>query len=434
MSSYLLSTVAAAVIAMSPPASPKAANHLKDEFQSYLLQHAAPGTRLTVLDGWDAHRVAEFTIPDLAFDGINARIKAMEEPLGQFLSWFDTRKGSDDVNLPLLLSRIERIDCGVVLIAGSPVYSDPSNPDHSWYQPDGAHAGYWYPTDGAFFAPRGGSPWHAERARKRLRGARLHWLVTDDTSTRDPAFSEAINRFYGVLSGLEGGSWMGFSDDAKQVMEDLFRTDLAPITFEVGPTAAVFEMRQAKSDVVYNTAATGTGSVSIPLDLQVKPITRVLAVDTTASMRAVYGNVARFIAGLPNGQNTLLVTFSDHDNPGRVVTVFEESEDVSTLARALRAIELFGGTDIPEALGDAMHAVRSEIAARSISEPIDIQVWTDAPPKAAADVPTGIDCVAEIRALIADGHRVTLNQCAPDQDLSWVPEGVTIVSLPAAQR
>lgn len=426
-----------AAIVPSPYLSSADNQALKETVLDYLLREAEPETHLIVMDGWRGDVIAAFDVPRLNVDSPRARQRMMRESLGELLRWFGRSEtvpselsGSGALNLPLVVHALERHEISSVLIVGSPIFRGEEGAGHSWHQETGEHQGWWVPSDAAFFAGGGASPWAVMRGRVRLSGADIHWLLKGNLSFPGGRYAEQVQRFYGLYFELEGGRLVSYHGDHRQAFGDLFREDLKPYAYEIDPSQTTLAMRRAQSATVYNDEGDEyVPQISIPLDLMPKPIARVLVVDITMSMEGYYPLVAREIAMMPGGQNSLLLTFSDHHNP-RVVTVFEESDDPSAIARALRSIELVPGDDEPEALGDAMRAVREELRARNAEgQRAEVIIWTDAPPKSSQDSITGIDCGIEMRALLEQGHRITLVRCREGQSTDWAPAGVSVKSL-----
>jgi len=424
-----------ALIAISPFLQADEKAKLEQAVLEFALIEAKPGTGISFVDGWSCNTIAEIVVPELARDTPRARQRLMASGVGALIKWFRSEqppvemlKGRGSLDTPRLWTAIERKKPDTVLLAGSPVYMDPDAPEHSWLQLDGENQGLWYPVDAAFFTVGGLSPWGVDTNRKRLQGASVHWLLRGDSEFADGRYFDRVRRFYSIYCELEGGDLLSFSGDASDAFGSLFRTDLVPYRSEVDLTHTKLVMKQPGSVVEFSKESDIKDVVSVPLGMRAKPVRRVLVVDITKSMEKLYGKVAREIAQLPDGENTLLVTYSDHFDP-RVVTIFEESDNASELARTLRSIELTNGEDEPEALGDALLAVRKEIEARGIAGSVEITVWTDAPPKAASDVPTGVDCIEQMNALMHAGHSIVLVKCHGSQSFDWAPSGIQVRKL-----
>lgn len=422
-----------AVIAVSPALSVEDREDLQRRLLLYFLQEAEPEDRFLILNGMTGNIEAEVEIPQLKIDTARTRQRAMRETLDPLLRFFKkpmsgALSGTGTLNTHKVVSAMERLRVSSLLLIGSPIHRDLRNPSQSWYQEDGTEKGYWFPSDGVFFTELGGSPWSVAAGRQRLSGIDVHWLIKGDMSDQGDSYIEKLKRFYGLYIGLEEGRLVSFLDDPAQALRDLFRRDLMPYSYELDGSQKSVEMRRTESAMLFNDEAVEHGMVAIPEKLTAKPISRICVVDVTSSMGNAYSKVARRIAMMPDGQNTLLITFSDHTEV-RVVTVFEESDQVSEIARALRSIDLVAGGDEPEALGDALKVAGEELEARNVSSSSEIWIWTDAPPKAAKNTPTGVDCVAEMQELLSEGHRITMVKCHKKQNLDWLPYGVKIGKL-----
>lgn len=421
-----------AAFLVSPFLSKSDLKKVETEIQTFVLSEADPGSVILILDGWSGQEVAEITIPDLRIDSPTARIRTVGKSLGLAHRWFEKERSiaskatGGDLNLPELLDVLERKKPDSVVVIGSPIYRDSLDPKLNWYQDGGENSGYWIPTDGSFFVKKGMSPWAVNQARSRLSGASVHWWMLGNLSFPSDIYLEQSKRFYALYFSLEGGKLVSFMRDGGHVMEGAFRTDLAPYTYRYDPEQEGAAMRRAEVEIEYDDKSYDGAEEEIPLDLGVKPISRVLLIDITSSMGAIFPAVAQQVSMMPDGENSLLITYSDHSEP-RVVTVYAESEDPSTIARALRSIQLADGKDTPEALGDGLNQVRRELSARKVEGVIEILIWTDAPPKSARKAESGIDYRHEFNELLAAGHQITVFQCAKDQEFEWVPSGVTVI-------
>lgn len=417
-------------LAIHPYLAGEERQQVRNQTLGFLLQEAPAGTEVLVLDGSTGHVVETLTIPELRIDSASARQIQMRKELGTILRWFkkEPASGYSDepqaLNTPAIATALARHDVDALLMVGSPIYHDPAIQQHSWRRGDELV----YPGDGAFFVTGGASPWAVNIKHPRLGSTDVHWLVAGKVGGLSGAYAEGVKRFLGLYCELEGGQLVSFSSDAGETFAGLLRDDLPGFDYELDLASPSMAMRRPAELTQEKSVASTPPQIEIPDYLFAKPIERVLVVDITQSMGEIYPYVARTIASMPKGENTLLLTFSDHSEE-RVVTVFEESADPADHARALRSIELVDGVDTPEALGDALRAVREELEARPASRSIEILIWTDAPAKAATEVPTGIDYAAEMRALMAAGHRIVVVRCALDQDLSWLPAGVRVSEL-----
>jgi len=419
-------------IFVSPHLREEERNEARDHLLELVLQDAKPETGISIKDGWSGEMVTSFFIPVLKYDGVKARRKLLKDELAAMLGWFTQKPEASPLsetgalNVPKIANLLRRGDDEVTVLVGSPIYRDLTNPRASWRQEDGPQTGLWYPSDAFLFAGDGGSPWAVDRKNKRLSGIHLHWLLMGDTDFGSDAYRAKVERFYTLFFQLNGGKLMTFLDDPGEVFRSMWRSDFNIAEYQINPSHTSLMMLRTEQEINFATFAETTDEVSVPLDLLPKTVKRMILVDITASMQRAYPLVARQVAMMPAGENMLLITYSDHDSP-RVVTVFEESDDPAVVSRSLRSIELeSGGSDLPEALGDALRAARDELTARGVQEPVQIEIWTDAPAKAAEDTPTGIDYKEEIQALLAAGHQLTLYRCRQSLETQWVPQGVTI--------
>lgn len=407
---------------------------LRDDMLKFLLVDAPDETDIIILDGSNGSVITRISIPELSYDGPSARRKAFGKELGKLLTWFAQKPPAEvladtgALDVPLAFASLDRLNVDSVLLIGSPIYRSAAHPDYSWHQAEGEHEGYWYPSDAFFFASSGASPWTVSKARKRLSGVDVHWLLTGDVDFESGSYEAAVRRFYGLFCQLEGGQLVSFISDSRTAYQDVFRNDLTPEVYTLNSRDTALSMRRARSEVIFDAEAHTEAEVVVPLNHNLPPVQRIVCVDITSSMGKVFPFVARTVSLLPPDKNTLLITYADYEER-QVVNVFEESKDMAAISRSLRAITLLGGGDAPEALGEALRKMNEELAVRRVAEPVEILIWTDALPKAVEDSPTGVDWSVELDALIEAKHNITLYRVHEGQDVGWVPDGVTIREL-----
>ncbi len=222
-------------IAVSPFLSDAEKLEVRTALLKHILQGAKAGDRIAIADGWSGNVEARFIVPALKYDSIRGRRTPLRDALSQLVIWFDKTPpvkelaGSGALDTSALIGVIEKEPAeSVVLLIGSGIYRSPVDDAHNWYRESGEFKGHWYPSDGAFFAVQGETPWVVHEGRNRLGKARVHWLLKGQPVTFTGRYAEAVRRFYSLYVQLEGGALVSFHGDMGQVFADLHRKDLKP--------------------------------------------------------------------------------------------------------------------------------------------------------------------------------------------------------------
>ena len=138
--------------------------------------------------------------------------------------------------------------------------------------------------------------------------------------------------------------------------------------------------------------------------------------DTTGSMTDVRARVTTHIESL--GTSGIkdavfrLVLYSDHHDP-YTVYVQRVSESLEEIIDGIKSAPVTDGSDVPEALEDAIHFVNEQINSMKLHR-VHVVVFTDAAPHTPKECPFGYDFAEEVRQLKASGARFEIVDCKGD--------------------
>jgi subtilisin family serine protease len=138
-----------------------------------------------------------------------------------------------------------------------------------------------------------------------------------------------------------------------------------------------------------------------------------VVLDTTASMTHVRERVSTHIEslGTSNIKDAVfrLVLYGDHHDP-YTVYVHRVSESLKEIIDGVRSAPVTDGSDVPEALEDAIHFVNEQINSMKLRR-VHVVVFTDAGPHIPEECPFGFDFAEEVRQLKASGAKFEIVDC-----------------------
>jgi hypothetical protein len=324
-----------------------------------------------------------------------------------------------------------------VLLVGSPVYLDDDEPSFSFFNADAdaAEEQFRLPTHGHVAVETDFSPFGLKGVEASLRGSRIYWWLTmGENFGGTRLFRERVIDFWNLYFSQQGGRLAQISSSGEMLVEDLLKgvARLDPVSFDVQQSSiSMYSIVRGKPQYVVEVPKAPEPDVTSILIKSLPPVSDWWVMDQTASMGPYREMASRHISAASVSDNHYhsVILFNDDDASQRTAFVFSESRDPSEIMLAFRAVELVGGQTVPEALADGLALALDQLKKREQSEKSRFWIITDAPPRSATELVSGNDYRLLMRQILALGHAIEVLRCKPDQDLSWVPAGVTIADL-----
>lgn len=421
-------------VVMSPRLEQTEMARLYREHLQFICERAPSGLKIRYLDGERQTTITDLVVPDIA--NPRGRARKIESSLRMIQGWIRhslARKESKDsrINLPGVLDQLTLdLDVekeSVVLLAGSPLYINETEPSFSFLGEAHGKTLPRVPNDALLAVERRDSPFGVVGLEDRLEKVRFLWWVPNESVFRTDLYRTMNRRFWTLFLSKQSGRLVAFTPDLSEAHRLLLRSDLVSFKAEIDLSNDRLVMR---SEVRKVGSVVQTNSVERADLMKLKKLekfSQVIAVDRTQSMGDNFAQVAAKISLLPATEWYGLWTYGDHHDPSPA-SLFREGNDPSVMAKALREIGLTGGGDNPECLEDALFSIVRELLNREVTS-ANVTIFTDAPSHTPEECPHAYDYRAEFAKLIEMGHTVTVVSCDPQMPTDWIPQGVRVEML-----
>ncbi len=391
------------------------------------------GANVRYIDGVDLRVICDLRIPEVQNE--RGKEKVLGRALAPLTAWLKQsimNPSSKDarIDLPNLLDELGRTKSqGNLMLVGSPVYYNDVESDFAFIGVDGPNAAIpTYPSDAHLALTREQSPFGIRnRPSDFLASTHVHWWVPKASDVSRGDYRQNLVRFWTLFISSQGGVLKNFSVSCLSVHENLNNKHLVNYSAKLDPdqtdVAMIGTTRTGKRIFKKIEITQGDVQSMIPPE----PFTQVIAIDRTGSMAKMFPKVASRISMLPSSEWYGFYVYGDYHDP-KPAFLFDEGDDPSVIAKALRSVELSNGNDRPECLEAALHEIQEELRRRKV-EKTNITIFTDAPPHEPHESPEAYDYRALFRKLLMAGHSITVVRCSPSLETEWIPSGVTIESF-----
>ena len=404
------------------------------EHLKFLSEHAPSGLYLRYLDGERQTTITDLVVPDIS--NPRGRAKKIEPSLRMMQGWIRqslARRENKDgrINLPGVLDQITLdLDSekeSVVLLVGSPLYVNDTEPSFSFLGEAQGRTLPRVPNDGLLAVERRDSPFGVVGLEDRLEKVRFLWWVPDESVFMTDLYRTMNRRFWTLFLSKQSGRLVAFTPDLSESHRLLLRGDLVPFEADIDLSSDRLVMRSEVRKVGSIVQTNRIQRADLMKLKKLEKFAQVIAVDRTQSMGDNFAEVAAKISLMPATEWYGLWTYGDHHDPSPA-SLFREGDDPSVIAKALREIELTGGGDHPECLEDALHLIVRELINRE-NTTANVTIFTDAPSHTAEECPHAYDYRAEFAKLLEMGHTVTVVSCDSNMPTDWIPQGVRVEML-----
>lgn len=238
-------------IAISPFSSVRFQQQTWTNLYRMVLAKAAPGSRVTVWNGFEATTIATFAIPQVKPDSARARAQKLAVGLGDLGHWFKRVtnsvspadfRDSGALNTPRLMEQLAAQsghDTRMILLLGTPLHRTRS--EESFDMTNGS-----YPSDAHVFATLQESIFGVAGQSNRLSNTCVSWVFPSEQIWENELHRVLVRRFWGIWFNAQGGTLVRFDADLAGSFATAFKSDLPPVTSDQPEMESKLEMRLAR--------------------------------------------------------------------------------------------------------------------------------------------------------------------------------------------